>query len=226
MKRTFAILFAATLLVALTFAQNAGRPPGLSDPPNPAQMPNLNSKGSNAGQTLGNITITDGPRVGPQDTNATIVWTTNKNASTYVRYGTDPNNLDQQYWRAGGETAHTAILSNLQPGTRYYFAVINYGNTVGTNGELQTTGGTEATTIVTPETSAAQTAGPPPAASAPSNTTAEAAQQPATTPAPPEQSAPAEQAAANPLPQTASPLPLLGLVALGLIAIGVITMKK
>ncbi|HZS29250.1 MAG TPA: fibronectin type III domain-containing protein, partial [Candidatus Angelobacter sp.] len=210
-------------------------PPGLSDPSNPAQMPNLNSKGSNAGQTLDHITITDGPKIGSQDTNATIAWTTNKNASTYVRYGTDPNNLDRQYWRAGGETTHTATLSNLQPGTHYYFAIIKYGNTVGTKGEFQTTGGTEAARAATPESSAAQTAEPPAAASTPSNTTEAAAQQPATTPATPERSAPAQQTVrtitdlkeeGNALPETASPLPLLGLLALGSLAIGVITMKK
>jgi Purple acid Phosphatase, N-terminal domain len=224
MKRKSAILFATIVLAALTFAQNAGAPPGRSDPSYPAQMPNLNSKGTPAGHTLSDITITNGPKIGPQDTNATIAWNTNKNAATYVRYGTDPNYLNQKYWQSGGRMVHTATLSNLQPGTRYYFAVMKYGDTVGTSGEFQTTGTAAASNAVPEPINLAQAA--PPAASS------EAPQQPATAPAAPEPSPPAEQTTApspkesTALPQTASPLPLLGLLALGSLAIGVITLKR
>ena len=73
-----------------------------------------------------NQDITNGPiieTVGPN--NAVIAWTTNAQSSSVVRYGTDPNSLTQTAqgpWSSGG---HRVQLNNLQPNTRYYFAVIS-----------------------------------------------------------------------------------------------------
>ncbi|MGZ4821434.1 MAG: fibronectin type III domain-containing protein [Terriglobales bacterium] len=76
------------------------------------------------------LTITDGPRieyVGPN--NAEIAWTTSTGGSTVLRYGTDPNNLNQtaQEPYASGQgrqhVTHRVKIQNLQPNTKYYFMV-------------------------------------------------------------------------------------------------------
>ncbi len=68
--------------------------------------------------------ITNGPvleRVA--DTNAVVAWSTNRPASSIVKYGTDPNNLSQTAQEAWGQTTHRVELKNLQPNTKYYFSV-------------------------------------------------------------------------------------------------------
>ncbi|HZR32256.1 MAG TPA: fibronectin type III domain-containing protein [Terriglobales bacterium] len=72
----------------------------------------------------GNVKLTNGPVLEDvRDDKATIAWSTNENASTVLKYGTSPNNLDhsaQQPW--GGHT-HRVYLKNLQPNTTYYYRV-------------------------------------------------------------------------------------------------------
>jgi phosphodiesterase/alkaline phosphatase D-like protein len=71
-----------------------------------------------------NVTITNGPTVeDTQDTSAVIAWSTNVNASTAVKYGTDRNNLDQTAQAPWGGLTHRVTLSNLKPNTTYYFRV-------------------------------------------------------------------------------------------------------
>lgn len=62
----------------------------------------------------------------------TVCWNTAEAEAGIVRYGTDPENLDQLASDQSPVTAHEIRLSNLQPGTRYYYAVgtaeaIKYG---------------------------------------------------------------------------------------------------
>jgi len=89
------------------------------------------------------LTITDGPRieyVGP-DT-AEIAWTTSTGGSTVLRYGTDPNNLNQTaqepYARGQGSAhvTHRVKVHNLQPNTTYYF-VVDSGQGQGTGTEAK-----------------------------------------------------------------------------------------
>jgi phosphodiesterase/alkaline phosphatase D-like protein len=71
-----------------------------------------------------NVQITNGPTVQNVGQNsATVIWSTNVPAGTVVKYGTDPNNLSQTAQQSWGGTNHSEQLSNLQPGTKYYFQV-------------------------------------------------------------------------------------------------------
>jgi phosphodiesterase/alkaline phosphatase D-like protein len=70
------------------------------------------------------IRITNGPKIESLNSNqAVISWSTNRPASTVVRYGTDANNLTQTAQAPWGSETHTVTLKNLQPNTTYYFAV-------------------------------------------------------------------------------------------------------
>src|ERR1051325_10689125 len=72
----------------------------------------------------GDITVIAGPI--PQDvtdTGATIWWETSSPSATIVKYGTDPNNLNQTAQQPWGNQSHSVQLSNLQPNTTYYFQV-------------------------------------------------------------------------------------------------------
>src|SRR6266404_5961133 len=70
------------------------------------------------------VQITQGPRVESVSGDTAIVaWSTNANAGTQVRYGTDPNNLSQTAQAPWGGVTHRVTISNLQPNTTYYFQV-------------------------------------------------------------------------------------------------------
>jgi hypothetical protein len=75
-----------------------------------------------AAQESPNVKITQGPRV--EDVTpitAIIAWSTNVNAGTVVKYGTDPKNLDQTAQSPWGGFTHRVLISNLKPDTTYYF---------------------------------------------------------------------------------------------------------
>lgn len=79
------------------------------------------------------VQITNGPTVEHVDNNSAIVaWSTNTNASTLLKYGTDPNNLTQTAQAPWGGVTHRLTINNLQPNTTYYFQV--------TSGQAQGTG--------------------------------------------------------------------------------------
>ncbi|HTC93875.1 MAG TPA: fibronectin type III domain-containing protein [Terriglobales bacterium] len=138
MRKGLAILLTATALTGWAFAQDAEDKHDQAQPPQ-TQPATENSSNKN-GKPLDKVAITNGPNVTPQDTSATIAWTTSKNAATFVRYGTDANNLEQKYWQAGGSKSHTVNLPNLQPGTLYYFAIMTDDDKVRAGGQFQTTG--------------------------------------------------------------------------------------
>lgn len=76
------------------------------------------------------VQITDGPRVeGTGDTWAVIAWTTNEASSSVIRYGTNPNSLNQMAQAPYADTegankqTHRVHINNLKPHTTYYFAV-------------------------------------------------------------------------------------------------------
>jgi Purple acid Phosphatase, N-terminal domain len=68
------------------------------------------------------VQITHGPVVeNVTDTTAIIAWSTNVNAGTVLRYGTDPKHLDQTAGMPWGGLTHRVSLKDLKPGTTYYF---------------------------------------------------------------------------------------------------------
>ena len=64
-----------------------------------------------------------------RDTSFTVSWLTDVAGSGEVRYGTDPNHLNQTaYDKRGGATSddtHYVIVNGLQPETTYYFDVVS-----------------------------------------------------------------------------------------------------
>jgi hypothetical protein len=89
------------------------------------------------------LTITNGPVVEDVKTNsAEIAWTTSTGGSTVLRYGTDPNNLDQiaqePYARGEGSqhVTHRVKIKALQPNTTYYYQVMS-GQGQGTGTQVQ-----------------------------------------------------------------------------------------
>ena len=89
MKRGLAILLTAMALAGWTFAQDAEDKQDQKQ--QQAEQTKAAQKGhdKDAGNPSGDVTITKGPDVAPQDTSATIQWKTNKKAATFIRYGTD-----------------------------------------------------------------------------------------------------------------------------------------
>lgn len=68
------------------------------------------------------VQITNGPVVEHvTDTTAQIAWSTNVNAGTTLRYGSDPSHLDQTSGMPWGGLTHRVTIKNLQPNTTYYF---------------------------------------------------------------------------------------------------------
>jgi Purple acid Phosphatase, N-terminal domain/Repeat of unknown function (DUF5648) len=91
------------------------------------------------------MTITDGPRIEDvSDHSAEIAWTTSTGGSSVIRYGTDPNNLNQiaesGYAQSGTGSGqhgmHRVRIGNLQPNTTYYF-VVDSGQGQGSGGEVR-----------------------------------------------------------------------------------------
>ena len=62
---------------------------------------------------------------------AIVAWSTNVRASSIVRYGTDPNNLNLTAQAPWGQETHRVEIRNLRPETRYYF-VVESGQAEGT----------------------------------------------------------------------------------------------
>ena len=84
-----------------------------------------NAPAAAAGQSAPQkVQIINGPVIEHVDNNsAQIAWSTNVSASTQLKYGTDPNNLDKIEQVPWGGMTHRITLSNLQPNTTYYFKV-------------------------------------------------------------------------------------------------------
>jgi phosphodiesterase/alkaline phosphatase D-like protein len=79
---------------------------------------------TNAASTSKAVQIVDGPNVEYLANNKAIVaWSTNVPSSSVVKYGQDPNALNQTAQAAWGGTTHRVTLNNLQPNTKYWFAI-------------------------------------------------------------------------------------------------------
>jgi phosphodiesterase/alkaline phosphatase D-like protein len=89
------------------------------------------------------VQFTRQPSVNAQDHSAEISWATNNEAATYVKYGTDKNNLDKESRHSGGARDHRVVLSELQPGTTYFYQILTNDGKVRHEGQF-TTKGTQA----------------------------------------------------------------------------------
>lgn len=70
------------------------------------------------------VKLTHGPVVeGTSTKGATIAWSTNVPASSILKYGTNPQSLDQTAEVRWGGLTHRVNLRNLQPGATYYYQV-------------------------------------------------------------------------------------------------------
>ena len=71
--------------------------------------------------------ITQQPVVEYADPNSAILqWRTDSDFNTYIRIGTDPNNLNGVVRSSGQDNPHYARLSNqLQPGQTYFFQIFD-----------------------------------------------------------------------------------------------------
>lgn len=79
---------------------------------------------SSMGTANSGVQITNGPgadNITPST--AVIFWNTNLPSGAVVRYGTDEDKLNQTAMAPSGQTDHKVTLTNLQPGTVYYFQV-------------------------------------------------------------------------------------------------------
>jgi len=82
------------------------------------------TEGADYSAQAAKLHITKGPVIEYLTKDSAIVaWSTNRQASTLVRYGTDPNNLNRTAEAPWGQETHRVTVRNLQPDTKYYFVV-------------------------------------------------------------------------------------------------------
>ncbi len=68
--------------------------------------------------------VTRGPYLQSMTSNSVVVrWRTDDPMSSFVRYGSNPWNLDQSASSPGYHTDHVVQVSGLKSGTRYYYSV-------------------------------------------------------------------------------------------------------
>jgi len=92
-----------------------------------------------ASRIADDVDIVDGPQVqNLTATSATLTWTTNNNAATRVRYGTDRVNPAQRAYVPGGSREHSVQLTNLKPNTTYHYQIENRGGKDRFKGSFQT----------------------------------------------------------------------------------------
>jgi acid phosphatase type 7 len=109
-KRTRALFIAILVIALLAFAAAQAQ----EQSPAPTPSPQSDQPAP--------VGITNGPVVeSVTDTTAIIAWSTNVNAGTSLRYGTDPSHLDKTAGMPWGGFTHRVYLTNLQPGTKYFF---------------------------------------------------------------------------------------------------------
>jgi hypothetical protein len=94
-----------------------------------------------------NVKITKGPTIEYASADkAVIAWSTNVPSSTVVRYGTDPNNLNQTAQAPYGGDTHRVHLNNLKADTNYFFTFESeHGQGTGSEAESSQTYGLRTT---------------------------------------------------------------------------------
>jgi phosphodiesterase/alkaline phosphatase D-like protein len=105
-------------------------------------------------EVLPPVAITHGPIVeNVTAETAIIAWSTNVNSGTTLRYGTDPDHLDQTASMPWGGFTHRVYLKGLQPATKYFFQA--------ESSKAQGTGTTATAQVMSFETKATADAGKP-----------------------------------------------------------------
>lgn len=105
-------------------------------------------------EVLPPVTITHGPIVeNVTAETAIIAWSTNVNSGTTLRYGTDPDHLDQTASMPWGGFTHRVYLKGLQPATKYFFQA--------ESAKAQGTGTSATAQVMSFETKATADAGKP-----------------------------------------------------------------
>lgn len=123
MKALWVVAMAAGLSVGAA-AQYSGTQQQNTNP-NPQERAQENAQEQASG-IHDAVDIVNGPDVqNVTGTTATLNWTTNKEAATRVRYGTDPKNPQQHAYEPGGSTQHSVQLTNLRPNTTYHYEIEN-----------------------------------------------------------------------------------------------------
>lgn len=109
--------------------------------------PHSQGPGGEAGEKAMAVKIIDGPRVeGVGRDWAEIAWTTNTGGSSVVRYGANANSLNETAQapysdnEKSSSQTHRVRLTNLKPGTSYYF-VADSGQGEGTGTESKSSVG-------------------------------------------------------------------------------------
>ena len=125
MKRILATGTIMALLAVGAVAQS-----GTSQKPNQKNPSTWNQNKETAQEKASGINdqvdITSGPNVSNVTPNsATLSWTTNKNAATRVRYGTNQANPGKHAYMPGGTTQHSVQLTGLQAGQTYHYEIEN-----------------------------------------------------------------------------------------------------
>lgn len=116
MRKHFVTLAVCLALGLATCAQASSRPKQDRDKDKDDQAKHA--------QKAPKVKIIHGPVIeSTKPTTATIAWSTNVNASTILKYGTNPGDLDQTAEARWGGTTHRVYLRNLKPGTDYYYRI-------------------------------------------------------------------------------------------------------
>ena len=116
MRNQFATIAVCLALGLATCAQASNRPKQDRDKDKDDQAKHA--------QKAQKVKIIHGPVIeSTKPTTATIAWSTNVNASTILKYGANPNDLDQTAEARWGGTTHRVYLRNLKPGTAYYYRI-------------------------------------------------------------------------------------------------------
>ncbi len=120
MKRLGVLLAAAAFMVTTAVAQQNT---------NPSQRERSQETAQERASHINDaVDIVSGPSVqNLSPTSAELVWQTNKEAATRVRYGTEPVEPSQHAYEPGGTRDHHVALKNLKPDTTYHYEIETRG---------------------------------------------------------------------------------------------------
>jgi hypothetical protein len=125
MKALWIITIAAGLTVSAAAQQMGTKQQNTNPNERERAQENAQERASGINDT---VDIVSGPDVqNLTGSSATLNWTTNKNAASRVRYGTDAEDPAQHAYEPGGSTQHSVQLTNLKPNTTYHYEIETRG---------------------------------------------------------------------------------------------------
>lgn len=131
MKRLGVLLAATVFVVAAAVAQQNT---------NPSQRERSQENAQERASHINDaVDIINGPSIqNLTPTSAELVWQTNKEAATRVRYGTEPVEPSQHAYEPGGTRDHHVALRNLRPDTTYHYEIETRGGKDRIKGSFRT----------------------------------------------------------------------------------------